>query len=244
MTYLALHGRSSPVLTSDAACRYLRAIEVGRSPTSTKYELAISLRTIKNGPVVRNRIQLPHSVEATQRVAVLCPPKSPAARDAKRLGAVLVGEDTILNAVKEGRIEFDRLLCHPSSQEKLNRAGVGRILGPKGLMPSPKTGTMVTDVGKTMAEMKGATQYREKEGVVRLPIGQLGFTPEMMMANIKLLMSVIKSEVSRFQDKLAKEIHEVVSAALLRLTRTRCSSATGSEFNERARLSSERGLAI
>ena len=190
---------------------YLRAVEVGQPPTSTKYELAISIRTVKNGPVIRNRLRLPHTVDTSQRIAVLCPPDSAAARASARAGAVAVGEDSLLDAIKAGRIEFNRLLCHADSAQKLNRANVGRALGPKGLMPSAKTGTIVADVGKAIGGMIGATEYRERMGVVRLAIGQLAFTPEMMMANIRELMTAVKREASKHTDKLAKDIHEVVS---------------------------------
>ena len=189
---------------------YLRAIEVGHAPASTKYELAISIRTIKNGPVIRNRLRLPHAVDTSQRIAVLCPPDSAAARTAARAGAAVVGEDALLDTIRDGRLEFNRLLCHPDSAQKLNQAGVGRVLGPKGLMPSAKTGTIVADVGKAILGMVGATEYREKMGVVRLAIGQLGFTPEMMMANVRELMGAVKREASKHQDKLAKDVHEVV----------------------------------
>ena len=207
------HPRTLQPCASADAHRYLRAFEVGRPPESVKYELAISISTIKNGPVIRNRIRLPHAVDTSERVAVFCATGSPAAKAARAAGAVLVGDEAVLEAARAGRIEFTRLLCVPDSLETLNRAGVGRILGPRGLMPSPKTGTVVGDVAKAMREMQGAAEYREKVGTVRLAIGQLGFTPEMMMANIKVLMRAIKAEAARYQDKLAKQVHEVVSVA-------------------------------
>lgn len=122
--------RQSSIITDWVS--YIRAFEVGRSPTVSKYELAIRLRTVKNGPVVRNNLRLPHPVDTSLRVAVICPPDSPAAARAAKAGASLVGEDSIIDAVKGGRIEFDRLLCHPDSHTKMNNAGLGRILGPRG----------------------------------------------------------------------------------------------------------------
>lgn len=122
----------------------------------------------------------------------------------------MVGEDTIFDAVKDGRIEFDRCICHTDSLAKLQKAGVARILGPRGLMPSPKLGTVTKDVATTVRNMVGGSEYREREGTVRLAIGQLGFTPQMMQNNIKAIMEQIKRDCAQLSDRVNKEVHEVV----------------------------------
>jgi large subunit ribosomal protein L1 len=190
--------------------RYIRAFEVGRPPQSPKYELHLRLKTIKNGPVVRNRLRLPHPVKTDLRIAVICPPDSDVAKTAIAEGASVVGEDTIFDAVKDGRIEFDRCICHTDSLAKLQKAGVARILGPRGLMPSPKLGTVTKDVAATVRNMVGGSEYREREGTVRLAIGQLGFTPQMMQNNIKAIMGQIKKDCAQLSDRVNKEVHEVV----------------------------------
>lgn len=141
---------------------------------------------------------------------MICPPDSKAAAAAIKAGASLIGEDVVFDAVKEGRIEFERCICHVDSLQKLNKAGLGRILGPKGLMPSAKTGTVVKDVASSVKDMVGGSEYREKLGVIRLAIGQLGFTPEQMQANIKEFMAGLKRDLAVLSDKINKEIHEVV----------------------------------
>lgn len=190
--------------------RYVKAFEVGRAPTSSKYDLAVKLRTIKNGPVVRNRLRLPHAVDTSIRICVICPPDSKHAEAAKKAGASVVGEDTVFDAVKEGRIEFDRCICHQDSVAKMNKAGLGRILGPRGLMPSAKFGTVVKDVGTSVKGLIGGSEYRERDGVVRMAIGQLGFTPEDLQANIKTFMGEIKKDIGLLSDRVQKDIHEVV----------------------------------
>ena len=190
--------------------RYIRAFEVGRPPTSSKYDLAIRLRTPKNGPAVRNRMRLPHAVDTSTRICVICPPDSIAAKQAIAAGATLVGEETIFNAVKEGRIEFDRCICHVDSAQKLNQAGLGRILGPRGLMPSTKLGTITKDVSNTVKNMVGGSEYREKLGVIRCAVGQLGFTPEEMQRNVKAFMGGIKRDLATLSDRISKDVHEVV----------------------------------
>lgn len=175
-----------------------------------KYELSVRLGTLKNGPVLRNRLRLPHPVKTDIRICVIAEPGSKAANEARAAGAMLIGEDEIFNQVKEGIVEFDRCICHVDSLQKMNKAGLGRILGPKGLMPSTKTGTVVTQVGNTVRDMVGGSEYREKVGVLRIAIGQLGFTPEEVQNNIKAFMDAIKKDISGMSSRIHKDIHEVV----------------------------------
>jgi large subunit ribosomal protein L1 len=197
-------------ITSNMTSRYIRAFEVGRPPTSSKYELYLKLKSLKNGPVIRNRMRLPHPVKTNIRICVICPPDSKYAEAARTAGALLVGEEEIFEAVKDGRIEFDRCICQNDSLAKLNKAGLGRILGPRGLMPSTKTGTVVKDPASVVKELVGGSEYRERLGVVRLAIGQLGFTPEEMQRNIKAFMDAVKKDMAQLSDKISKEVAEVV----------------------------------
>lgn len=155
-------------------------------------------------------MRLPHPVKTDLRIAVICPAESSYAKVAKEAGASLVGEQEIFDAVKEGRIEFDRCLCHADSLPLLSKSGVARILGPRQLMPSAKTGTVVKDVGTAVREMVGASEYRERFGVVRLAVGQLGYTPEELSRNIKACIEGIKKDINALSDRISKDIHEVV----------------------------------
>lgn len=128
----------------------------------------------------------------------------------------MVGEDTVFDAVKDGRIEFDRCICHQDSVAKMNKAGLGRILGPRGLMPSAKFGTIVKDVGASVKGLVGGSQYRERNGVLRMAVGQLGFTPEELQANIRTFMSEIKKDIALLSESVHKEIHEVVGVEFAR----------------------------
>lgn len=192
------------------AMRYIRAFEVGRNPSSSKYELHVRLRSLKNGPVVRNRLRLPHSVKTDLRICVIAPADSKAGQEARSAGATLVGEEEIFAQIQEGVIEFDRCICHIDSLQKLNKAGLGRVLGPKGLMPSTKTGTVVNNIGPTVRNMVGGSEYRERLGVIRMAVGQLGFTPVEMQENIKSFMDSLKKDIAQLSDRASKEIHEVV----------------------------------
>ncbi|KAJ5573803.1 uncharacterized protein N7459_008230 [Penicillium hispanicum] len=192
------------------AMRYIRAIEVGQEPTVSKYEVHIRMRTRKDGPVIRNMIRFPHAVQTESRICVICPPGSKQAKDALAAGAVLVGEQEVFDAVKEGKIEFDRCLAHPDSLPALNKAALGRILGPRGLMPSAKTGTVVEDVASRVEMLRGGTIYRERDAVIRLPIGQLGFSPEQLRDNLRTTIEQVKKDAAGLNDRINKEIYEVV----------------------------------
>ena len=170
----------------------------------------IKLKSLKNGPVIRNRLRLPHPVKTDLRICVICPPDSKYAETARAAGAALVGEDEIFEAVKDGRIEFDRILCQTDSLAKMNKAGLGRILGPRGLMPSTKLGTVVKDPGLVMKDLIGGAEYRERLGVIRMAVGQLGFTPEEMQRNIKIFIEALKKDIAQLSDRIHKEVVEVV----------------------------------
>ncbi|KAL4894546.1 ribosomal protein L1 [Aspergillus ambiguus] len=192
------------------AMRYIRAFEVGREPTVSKYEVHVRLRTMKDGPVIRNMLRFPHSVQTESRICVVCPPGSRHEKEARAAGAVLVGEQEVFDAVKSGKIEFDRCIAHPDSLDALNKAGLGRVLGPRGLMPSAKTGTVVEDVASRVEMLRGGTVYRERDAVIRLPIGQLGFSPEQLRDNLRATIEQIKKDAAGLNDRINKEIYEVV----------------------------------
>lgn len=171
----------------------------------------VRLRSLKNGPSIRNRLRLPHPVKTDVRICVIAAPDSQAAAEARAQGASLVGEDEIFAQVKEGIINFDVCLCHVDSLQKLQKAQIARVLGPKGLMPSTKLGTVVTNVAASVRNMVGGSEYRERQGVVRMAVGQLGFTPEDMQRNVRAFMDSMKKDMAQLEGKHNKEIHEVVS---------------------------------
>ena len=155
-------------------------------------------------------MRLPHPVKTDLRICVIAPEDSNAGKAAKAAGASLVGEEHVFDMIREGRIEFDRCLCHVDSLPKLAKSGVARILGPRGLMPSAKTNSVVKDVSTSVKDMVGASEYRERMGVIRMSVGQLGFTPEEVQRNIKAFIDALKKDMAGLADRTSKEIHEVV----------------------------------
>ncbi|KAF7563177.1 hypothetical protein G7046_g972 [Stylonectria norvegica] len=205
-----LAKREFPQFSLCEAMRVLRAVEVGQPPASVKYELSINLKTARNGPVIKNSVRLPHPVMSDWQIAVVCPEGSEIANEATAAGAVAVGEETLFEAIRAEKIDFDRLLCHEGSEKALNKAGLGKILGPKGLMPSKRMKTIVADVTKSMRDSAGAADYRERQGVIRMAIGQLGYTPDQLKANVKILLTKVKSECAEISEEVSKEVHEVI----------------------------------
>ncbi|KIH92834.1 large subunit ribosomal protein L1 [Sporothrix brasiliensis 5110] len=192
------------------AMRYLRAVEVGRPPLRICYDLAVKLQTNKDGAVLRDRIRLPFPTSSDFRIAVVCKEGSKVAADARQDGAVAVGEETLFAAIKAGDINFNRLLCHIDSVPALMKAGLGPVLGPRGLMPSTKTKTVTNDVRAQMRDIAGTANYRERQGVVRLAIGQLSFTPQMVAENIKALMAQLRADMRAVERNTVKVVDEVV----------------------------------
>jgi large subunit ribosomal protein L1 len=175
-----------------------------------KYDLAIKLKAHKNGPVIRNSIRLPFPVKNDTRIAVICPEDSPLMAEARQLGAVAVGQESLFESIREGNISFNKLICHVDSQDALKQANLGKILGPKGLMPNLKNKTITRDIKATVQDMIGADDYRERDGVVRMAVGQMGFTPKMLSDNIKALMSLVKTDIANSDENHPKALDEVV----------------------------------
>ncbi|RCI11322.1 hypothetical protein L249_7628 [Ophiocordyceps polyrhachis-furcata BCC 54312] len=193
------------------AMRIIRAAEVGQPPTLAKYELHITLQTPRAGAVIKGSIQLPAPAQNDWQIAVICPEGSQAAIEAAAGGAVAVGEEVIFEAVRNEQINFDRLLCHELSESKLKKANLGRILGPKGLMPSVKMGTMVNNVAKAMKESASAVEFRERVGVIHTTVGQLSNTATQLRDNIQALVSNVKRQCARITEEgTHKKIHEIV----------------------------------
>jgi len=141
---------------------------------------------------------------------VICPADSPAAKQAREAGAAFVGEEEIFQRVKDGKIDFDRCLAVPSSLPKLAKEGLPRILGPRGLMPSVKLGTVVDKPGPAVRNMLGGSMYRERQGVIRMAVGKLNFTPEQLRDNVKAYVNAVKKDATVLSDQVVKEVTEVV----------------------------------
>ncbi|CAZ81674.1 unnamed protein product [Tuber melanosporum] len=189
------------------AMRYIRAMEVGRDPISVKYDLAVRLRTPKSSPIIRNRIRLPTPVKTDKRVCVIA--EGEQAEAARQAGAAIVGTDAVFERIRRGNLDFELCIAHEDSYGALLATKLAKVLGPKGLMPSVKFGTVVKNTGAAIRDLVGKSDYKERLAVVRLPIGQLRFTEAQLAENIKTFLSHLRRDIAAL-DNVTKTIHEVV----------------------------------
>jgi large subunit ribosomal protein L1 len=143
--------------------------------------------------MVRGVVNLPNGTGKNLRVAVFA--KAAKADEAKKAGADIVGAEDLFEAVNGGKIDFDRLIATPDMMGLVGR--LGKVLGPRGLMPNPKVGTVTMDVTKAVKDAKGgAVEFRaEKAGIIHAGVGKASFTEQALVENIKALFdSVMKAK--------------------------------------------------
>lgn len=144
----------------------------------------------KSDQVVRGATNLPAGTGKTKRVAVFA--QGAAAEAAKEAGADIVGMDDLAEQIKAGNMDFDVVIAAPDAMRVVGQ--LGTILGPRGLMPNPKVGTVTPNVAEAVANTKaGQAQYRvDKAGIIHTTIGQVGFTAEQVIENARALLSDLK----------------------------------------------------
>lgn len=155
---------------------------------------------------------MPNTVSSNRRIGVICKEGSPLAEQAVAAGAVVAGEESVFSAVRDGTIDFTAMICLNTYADSLKRANLGRILGPKGLMPTVNSKTITPDVLGLLKEMNTAEVYLEKKGVVRFPIGQLWFSPDMLSENVKAAVQQVRKDCQALvaQTVVPKQVFDVV----------------------------------
>jgi large subunit ribosomal protein L1 len=156
--------------------------------------------------MVRGTLVLPHGTGKTMRVAVIA--QGEKIKEAEGAGAEIVGGDDLVEKIAGGFLEFDALVATPDMMKGVGR--LGKMLGPRGLMPNPKTGTVTFDVAKAIKEIKaGKVEYRvDKTAIIHAPVGKLSFGIEKLQDNAKALIdAVVKAKPSAAKGKYVKAIH-------------------------------------
>lgn len=143
----------------------------------------------KTDQQVRGAVVLPNGTGKVQRVLVFA--KGDKAKEAEAAGADYVGDEEYINKIQQGWFDFDVIVATPDMMAQVGK--IGRILGPKGLMPNPKTGTVTFEVEKAVKEIKaGKVEYRvDKEGNVHVPIGKVSFETEKLVENLKTVAEAL-----------------------------------------------------
>src|SRR5918993_585645 len=160
----------------------------------------------KADQLVRGTLVLPHGLGKTKNVLVIA--QGDKVREAEEAGADIVGGEDIVNRIKGGWTDFDAVIATPDMMRLVG--GLGKVLGPRGLMPNPKTGTVTFDVRNAVRETKaGKVEYRvDKTGVIHVGIGKVSFEPDKLRENAQTLLdAVVKAKPSTAKGKYVKKVN-------------------------------------
>ncbi|NEE00267.1 50S ribosomal protein L1 [Phytoactinopolyspora halotolerans] len=180
------------------------AVQLVKETSSTKYDatvevaLRLGVDPRKADEMVRGTVNLPHGTGKTARVLVFA--VGPKAQEATDAGADIVGGDELIEEVQGGRLDFDAVVATPDLMGKVGR--LGRVLGPRGLMPNPKTGTVTVDVAKAVSDIKGGKiEFRvDRHANLHFIIGKTSFTEDALLENY----SAALDEINRLKPSSSK----------------------------------------
>jgi large subunit ribosomal protein L1 len=173
------------------------AAKIVKDITTTKFDSSVDLNIRlgvdpkKANQMVRGTVTLPHGTGKTVRILVICTPDKEA--EAKAAGADYVGADEYIQKIKEGWTDIDVIITTPSMMGKVG--ALGKVLGPRGLMPNPKTGTVTMEVGKAVKESKaGKIDFKvDKAGIIAVAVGKVSFEADKLAENAnEILQSILK----------------------------------------------------
>ncbi|MBR3710755.1 MAG: 50S ribosomal protein L1 [Bacteroidales bacterium] len=190
----------------------IEAVNIVKQITYTKFDASVDLNIRlgvdprKANQMVRGSVTLPHGTGKVVRVLVLCNPDK--AQEALDAGADYVGLDEYIQKIKDGWTDIDVIITTPNIMPKVG--ALGRILGPRGLMPNPKTGTVTMEVGKAVQEVKaGKIDFKvDKYGIINAAVAKVSFTPEKIFDNAKeLITTVIKLKPAAAKGTYMKSVY-------------------------------------
>ena len=187
------------------ACVLVKETSLAKFDASVDIAVRLGVDPRKANQMVRGVVTLPHGTGKQTRVLVLCTPDKE--EEARNAGADFVGLDEYIEKIKAGWTDIDVIICTPSVMAKIGP--IGRILGPRGLMPNPKTGTVTMEVGKAVNEVKaGKIDFKvDKQGIVHAGIGKVSFDAEKLAENAnEFLNTVIKLKPQALKGTYVKSV--------------------------------------
>jgi len=185
-----IYAAASAPTTAEEALKVLKKENSVKFDSTVEVAFRLGVNPKLNDQQIRSTVNLPGGTGKEVRVAVVA--KGEKVKEAQDAGADLVGAEELVAKIAEGFLEFDKLVATPDAMAMLSK--LGKILGPKGLMPNPKDGTVTFDVGKTVKELKaGKVSFRaEKDGgVVQMAIGKLSFDDAKLITNLAAVVETI-----------------------------------------------------
>lgn len=177
------------------ASKLVKEITSTKFDSSVDIDIRLGVDPKKANQMVRGVVTLPHGTGKTVRVLALVTPDKEA--EAKEAGADYVGLDEYIQKIEQGWVDIDIIVTQPNVMAKLGR--LGKVLGPRNLMPNPKSGTVTTEIGKTVKEVKaGKIDFKvDKEGIIHTSIGKASFAPEKLVDNaVELIQTIAKLKPS------------------------------------------------
>ncbi len=187
------------------AARLLKGLNTANFDESVEVHIKLGVNPRHADQQVRGTVMLPHGTGKTVRVAVFA--KGEKATEAEAAGADLVGAEDLAAQVEGGTLDFDAAIATPDMMGVVGK--LGRVLGPRGLMPNPKAGTVTFEVGKAVQDMKGGkVEYRtDKFGVIHLIVGKKSFEPEQLVANYsEVLGEIVRAKPAAAKGKYLRSI--------------------------------------
>jgi large subunit ribosomal protein L1 len=171
------------------AMAIVKEVNTAKFDASVDVHIRLGIDPKKADQAIRGTVTLPHGTGKTKRVVVFCTPDKEA--EANEAGADFVGLDELVQKVQGGWLDFDVVIAMPAVMAKIGR--LGRVLGPRGLMPNPKSGTVTNDIGKAVTEVKGGKiSFRvDKYGIIHSSIGRIGFDAEKLKENAEELLHTL-----------------------------------------------------
>jgi large subunit ribosomal protein L1 len=188
-----------------AAIRMVKAAATAKFDETVEISLSLNVDPRHADQMVRGVVQLPNGTGKTVRVAVFA--KDAKADEAREAGADIVGAEDLAEKIQNGEIDFDRCIATPDMMSVVGR--LGKVLGPRGLMPNPKLGTVTADVAAAIAAQKGGqVEFRvEKAGVIHAGVGKASFPEDALEANVRTFVdAVIKAKPSGAKGTFVKKL--------------------------------------
>jgi large subunit ribosomal protein L1 len=173
----------------EEASKVLKDITFTKFDSSVDLDIRLGVDPKKSDQMVRGVVSLPHGIGKTVRVLVLATPDKHA--EAKEAGADHVGLDDYIQQIEKGWTDIDVIICTPTVMAKVGK--LGKVLGPRGLMPNPKSGTVTLDVGKAVKEVKaGKIDFKiDKQGIIHVGIGKASFSPDKIRDNAAEMIQTV-----------------------------------------------------
>ena len=171
------------------AVKALKAYPAAKFDESVEVNFQLGIDPKQSTQVVRGTVSLPHGTGKTAKVLVFC--RGEEARQAEEAGADYVGAEELVTKVAGGWLDFDVVVAHPSMMKDISK--LGKVLGPRGLMPSPKVGTVTPSIGKAVGEVKkGKIEFKSnKTAGLNVACGKISFSEEKLVENIKVVVKTI-----------------------------------------------------